>query len=804
MKKLRKIGIEGFRGARFPLELDFDKGYRSMAIYGDNGGGKSTVTDAIEWFYTNRVSHLWKEDCKEECLRNTHSPGDKDALISLELNDRNLTSKKSLTPQYRSQHSNTNEDFKSYLEQSNKERLFLRYGDILRFILMTKGDKRLEILNIIGYDLIANVRAELKSACTDLTKDARFREVSSLLHRNAAILLEDIGQVVSTEQELYETANKMLEPLKLKIEIVDEKSFSESIEAVKTQSGIDPEKIERVSKLSEFKRVLEGLKEEITKTEDLDKFLTAYGEIIKDKEKIRKVDLKQLLEKGKDAITDQVVGADVCPLCLSTIDSSKVIKEIGERIQELEEISEEFEDANQKKGYALTELGRVRDSLDEAEKKRIKDDADYDKVTELTGTLKKSIEKTITDIGEKFTKLQVIEKAPQIFVNQFDVVKKEIGNLLPKTQAKILALTQTPEQKQRFETASKLENTKRIFDENKKLNEELNIFQKQLETLTKIRDDFINVQTDALRKVLNAISGDVDTFYRMINPEEGVEDIRLEVIGEEGVEFKYVFHGKESHPPLKYLSESHLNCLGICLFLASVRLFNRVNNFFLLDDVITSFDQDHRMPFLRLLQDHFSDYQVLLFTHERFWYQMMNVELKQFGWLFNDVSWSIEDGIYLKKSIVDTKERIEHKLDQGDFNVGNDLRKLLEQVLKEICFNLGAKVSFRYNEDNERRMAGELLSALRGKLNKEKCNKKDEPIFKRLATSSLVTSHTSHDSPPFESRGDVNVVREDIEELENHFFCPECKRYVGLEYADKAGKLVKCKCGEKELTWAFA
>jgi hypothetical protein len=198
-----------------------------------------------------------------------------------------------------------------------------------------------------------------------------------------------------------------------------------------------------------------------------------------------------------------------------------------------------------------------------------------------------------------------------------------------------------------------------------------------------------------------------------MNAEEGIEKIRFDLVGEEGVEFKLTFHGKDSQPPLKYLSESHLHCLGICLFLASVKLFNKVNKFFVLDDVITSFDSDHRVPFLRLLQDHFNDYQVLLFTHERFWYELINGEMRPLGWLFNDVTWSIEDGIQFRESIVGIRERIERKVKVNDFDVGNDLRKLLEHILKQISFNLEVKMKYLPDGLNERRMIGEMLSELR-------------------------------------------------------------------------------------------
>ena len=49
----------------------------------------------------------------------------------------------------------------------------------------------------------------------------------------------------------------------------------------------------------------------------------------------------------------------------------------------------------------------------------------------------------------------------------------------------------------------------------------------------------------------------------------------FKIAGEEGIEFEYYFHGEPTSPPMKYLSESHLNSLGIALFLASVKLFNK-------------------------------------------------------------------------------------------------------------------------------------------------------------------------------------------------------------------------------------
>jgi len=63
MTPIRQVTIGGFRGILSPLPLEFVKGKtpRSMVIYGRNGTGKSSITDAWEWFHTEKIGHLARE-----------------------------------------------------------------------------------------------------------------------------------------------------------------------------------------------------------------------------------------------------------------------------------------------------------------------------------------------------------------------------------------------------------------------------------------------------------------------------------------------------------------------------------------------------------------------------------------------------------------------------------------------------------------------------------------------------------------------------------------------------------------------
>ena len=69
--KIKNISITGLRGIKDSISLPLNE--KSILLYGDNGTGKSSISDAIEWFYTDRVSHLSGSEIDlKEALRNSH------------------------------------------------------------------------------------------------------------------------------------------------------------------------------------------------------------------------------------------------------------------------------------------------------------------------------------------------------------------------------------------------------------------------------------------------------------------------------------------------------------------------------------------------------------------------------------------------------------------------------------------------------------------------------------------------------------------------------------------------------------
>lgn len=147
MIRVKKIQISGYRGAKYSVVIDLTTSGRSIAIFGENAAGKSTITDAIEWFFYDRVEHLWREDCKEECLRNVDIDSKEDAAVSLVFSKAAVSGGKKLKEKGGKllvEETNKTQEFKNYINTASQERIVLRTAYLREFINKRKGEKRKE------------------------------------------------------------------------------------------------------------------------------------------------------------------------------------------------------------------------------------------------------------------------------------------------------------------------------------------------------------------------------------------------------------------------------------------------------------------------------------------------------------------------------------------------------------------------------------------------------------------------------------------------------------------------------------
>lgn len=74
----------------------------------------------------------------------------------------------------------------------------------------------------------------------------------------------------------------------------------------------------------------------------------------------------------------------------------------------------------------------------------------------------------------------------------------------------------------------------------------------------------------------------------------------------------------------RFLNEARLNAIACCIYFTALTLKPDPHQFKLLflDDVLIGLDSGNRLPFLRILQDHFQDFQIIVSTYDRHWFEI--------------------------------------------------------------------------------------------------------------------------------------------------------------------------------------
>jgi hypothetical protein len=795
MTRLRSIEIQGFRGVAGNLTVNL--GGQSLAIYGENAIGKSSISDVIEWFYTNRVDHLWKEHCKEAALRNVLLPDATPSSVSLFFTDNRLNCTKNLSASFEAMYSNLSEEFRDHLQKvrEGQERIVLRNVDLWNFVLSTKTEKRQALAGLIGYESLDSFREVISRTQTKLEGTPEYVAAKRNIPEYEREIFRIAGSQLVNTEELYKRASRMAEEVGTSVTISDDQSYSSAIENLRKRIEAK-EKAALKLALSQCREACDQVGSRALEAKNAYvAFRGVYEDLIRSEQDVRQIRLEAFLTLGEKAINENLAAVNTCPLCLQSKPWALLRGELRDRIAKLRESKRKADAAERQKSRALVSLSEATIVARELYKSANKANCGQDFLDAI-----KRYGLTLVDLDGKikanFDKFQPISSTVESDTSLITGAVEEYSSKLKK---QIEALELSKDEQRLFETIRNLESLKLSFDKHQGAVETLGKFNRQIHTVAAITQAFAKVHANSLQNVLDILSKDISRYYLAMHPAEQVDDIRLTVL-EEGVEFEYGFHGKRVYPPLKYLSESHLNSLGLAAFLASATLFNKATNFLVLDDIVTSFDSNHRLRLVRLLHDQFADRQLLILTHEPFWFQIIKKQLGSKGWLFGELEEGPASTLQIKDSTKSFVEDIIRRKVAGSLTA-NHLRICLERVLKDVALALEVKVAFRYDDQNERRMSGELLSELRSTLKKKSAATLGEPIFTRLEVCALVASAGSHDSGPVLSSGDIAAIYEDVLKLNDLFFCAECEEYISTaKYVDHEKKAF-CKCGKKQIQW---
>lgn len=800
-QKIKSILIKGFRGIRNQIVLPLSE--KSGLFYGDNGTGKSSIADAIEWFYKDDVEHLASKEIDKNALRNFSLSEQESASVQLDFTTSNLGTEKTLSLKREkiiTEFSNQSPEFQQYLSKSGKENLLLRYRNLVEFINGTKGDKLKYLSEIIGYGEVTKIKDAVRKTFNSLKSEIKGKGFENQIANQQKVLLDQLGAVIYDEQQLFKQLNEIIKSLDVGVVINSFKDIDTLIEKIKRPT--DSKVINELAFLQRCKDTLSVFRSEVEIVHsDYVKFYVEFKRLFDDVENIKQILLLELLNAGKSIITKKIFIQDNCPLCLQPKSQADLLTSLENRIDEISASSEKF------KTYE-----KARESIKQTVEQRIKRLELLSTEPLMTSVEYASIKSAVSEMRAKLGLYQT-EIALKILagkmVRPIDDLKFVVDDFsYPKDieERSVFLKNQLPKDSN-ADTRVKIEFARSAFLNIQKLLTEREVLQKQKDSIEVVYNEFVRKQKEGLESFLNTFSSEINEYYQFMNPDEAFEDLKIVPMQEEdelkGITVQFKFNGTKVSPPQKYFSESHLNCYGIAFFLASVKAFNVYNKFIVLDDVISSFDSNHRKRFADLLFERFSDHQIILLTHEVEWFSYVKELAKRRSWNIHEIKWSEGEGTHLEPSPNELRELIIYQIaNSQEAQLGNSIRRYLEQILKNICFQLEAKTSFRFNNQNEKRMADELLNELKSLIGKKSTDLKSQmAVIDRVANSNVLGNLLSHDNLLNPKMGDLRAFWNDIEIFENLFYCNDCKETVSTKYYDNVNAKVRCKCGQLSYDW---
>ncbi|MGB9677614.1 MAG: AAA family ATPase, partial [Candidatus Ratteibacteria bacterium] len=800
--------IRGFRGIK--SEINFHLNSKSLLLFGENGSGKSSITDAIEWFYYDSVKHLSTEEIDRKggitALRNIHISDTDESSVNIEFDNSQMNCKKELSKNkngnLETNLSNQSEEFKNYLLNSKKEQLILRYSDLTKFVLSTKAERLKFFSEIIGFEDLNKTREVLRKGVNHVKQKLKQNNYENQISNRESQILNELGERITSDEEYVKKINELIQPLGYR-QVTAFKDIPHLLEQLKERD--DSQIIEKrlfyddtIKKITDLQNTLPIL------YEGYKNYYEKYNEIISKAEDLKNILLADLWQKGLDILNTGIFEPEKCPLCFQEKLTEELIREIEERLQKVEIFKKKQAELEERKKSVERVISNIEQKikisnkyLDEAENKEIQ--KFIETVTEYDNQIKNELKKD-------FLKSENL-KTP----NELHLPEETISKTIDFCESKFKELGNKLKGNKTLEVRDKILRTQQTYEDIKKLKSEKEKLEYHLKSLEKIYNAFIQKQKMELENFIGEYSKKISEYYSYLHPGENVENIAIQTIEEDdelkGLTMEFEFFNRRVSPPNKYLSESHLNSLGIVLFLCSVEAFNKINKFFILDDIISSFDVRHRKRLGELLLEKFNDYQIIIFTHEQNWFDYMKSLVKGKGnsnWLIKAVKWTEEKGTCLDESHIDLKNRIEFKIANGDtLELPNLMRRYLEGILKTLCEKLEVYVKYLSNERNELRMSDELLSNLQSKINKQPDDTKSKlnPVIDKIKASIFIANRGSHDSSFQPSTGDCRAFWDEIKKFESLYFCDQCNKSISIEFLDSVSNKIRCKCGKLSYDW---
>lgn len=576
-KRIEKLSLTGFRGASIGVDLPFDAAKPITMIFGENGTGKSSIIDALDFVCNKEFGSVAEKsgtNPKEHVVALKKAA--KDLKVSLHYDGSVWTGI-------------LDKGLPSVAGPAEPPRVrILRRGQIQKVVTAPPAERYKELQSFIVPPKVEAAERALRDCVQsfkgDLDSAVRAKTQSEEALNGSWV---DAGRPGKDAQSW---AKERAQENEAELTAV-------AAEAKNLHAAMDKAQVSVESWTAAFKAHADAA----SKQEKAQKAVEVAERESKES------DLVELLTAAQKYLP-KTTKPDECPLCERPgISLDELLKRIGERLAAMKRmviLKQEFETARKAAEKSATVLEQSRAALVGATR-------------DLAGAFGKSKLPEVASLKLDWAQYPAMRSAdtPEVA----DAVLKEAQKLQLATKPCYAAVKAKQETATR--AAGQLNMLKRalasVEDNGKKAHEldaKLRRAQAILLIVEKRRKDFVDA-------VLSQISTEVGDLCEKLHPGEGIK-VRLYLNPKRAgsLESDAEFEGVKDVPPQAYYSESHLDTLGVCIFLALAKKYGGNDVIVVLDDVVTSVDAPHMGRFLDLLMDqaeHFGE--IIVATHYRPW-----------------------------------------------------------------------------------------------------------------------------------------------------------------------------------------
>jgi energy-coupling factor transporter ATP-binding protein EcfA2 len=772
VRRIEKLCLEHFRGATCPVEIEFDTSKPAVMIFGENGTGKSTIIDSIDFVCNENIGSLMERSS----TRASHLPS-----LNYQASDLKVTM------------SCDGAEWIAILSGRNPSVSGPDDRPIARILRRTK------ILDLINAE--PRKRYEVIQAFIEVPGIQSSENALREAIRNAD---RELNMAIQAQQQATEALEGFWK---------DEGSKGKDhISWAIEESQKDSDELNYIALV--LNNVLPAIGHAINVRTRLTTALTHHDT----SEKARKT-AEEALEKAVERLGDPNVKGSLittlqdakkyldetdsvenCPVCQTTVKTEELKQDIQRRLDSFNELvglKKALDDAQRTTASKVTLVLQAKTDL-------------LNSMKALAASVKDCGIKKIQELGIEWKRLEVdpsnatqSEEILKLSHEALDLIAACEDALKGDHKEITKSLTQLSSIKRHLKTVE--EKTKAALD----LNNLLQKLNAMLQIVEKERKEYVD-------GVLTSISETIEELYSKVHPNENLGNIRfyLDPRYQGSLLFDGSFEGADEIPPQAYYSESHLDTLGVCVFLALAKYFNDGNTIVVLDDVVTSVDQAHMNRFMNLLHDESVNFnQLIIATHYRPWRDRYRYARGPAGniQLIELLHWSLPRGIRHTKTKLSVEE-LQHHTQQEPLDrqiVSSKAGILLESLLDHLALMYECKISRKaepyYTLGELTDCIGRRLrTALKSEFIADDGSSIERetqlgPIITKIAEMSWIRNQVGchwNISGLDVSDSDIQEFFEVTIELANALVCENCGQ---LPLRDRTGSYFECRCHRKRL-----